>query len=79
MVKQTKKQIADEIHITNENRTTTVLDYATQKPSNSNIYKKESIYNDDLIGSLAEAYENKRARQVFEWEIMRRKNIQKSI
>lgn len=27
---------------------------------------------DDLIGSLSESYENRRARQVFEWEKTRR-------
>lgn len=29
--------------------------------------------NDDLIRSLSNAYENKRARQVFEWESTRRR------
>jgi hypothetical protein len=28
--------------------------------------------NDDLISSLSDAYENQRARQVFEWERARR-------
>jgi hypothetical protein len=30
--------------------------------------KRERSINDDLIGSLASAYENERARQVSEWE-----------
>jgi hypothetical protein len=29
---------------------------------------KENILNEDVIVSLADAYENKRARQVNEWE-----------
>jgi len=29
---------------------------------------QENIHNDDVIISLADAYENKRARQVNEWE-----------
>jgi hypothetical protein len=28
--------------------------------------------HDDLIGTLADAYENKRARQVLEWDRVRR-------
>ncbi|MDH3494588.1 MAG: hypothetical protein OEM82_13615 [Acidobacteriota bacterium] len=32
--------------------------------------------NDELIASLANAYENRRARQVYEWEIIRRKIYQ---
>ena len=30
---------------------------------------------DDVIGSLANAYENKRARQVIEWERLWRQNL----
>lgn len=30
------------------------------------------VNSDDLIGSLSESYENRRARQVFEWEKARR-------
>lgn len=32
---------------------------------------------DDLIGSLANAHENRRARQVTEWERMRQHNAQR--
>ena len=32
----------------------------------------ENPVNDDLIRSLSDAYENQRARQVFEWERTRR-------
>lgn len=34
----------------------------------------ESFSSDELIRSLSDAYENKRARQVFEWERTRRRN-----
>lgn len=33
---------------------------------------KDRTYDDDIIASLSNAYENKRARQVFEWEQLRR-------
>ena len=32
------------------------------------------IQTDDLIMALSDDYENKRARQVFEWELVRRQN-----
>ena len=32
--------------------------------------------SDELIASLANAYENRRARQVYEWELLRRKVYQ---
>lgn len=37
--------------------------------------KRERSMNDDLIGSLAGAYENERARQVSEWERVGFQNI----
>ena len=37
-----------------------------------NFQNREQTINDDVIMSLANAYENKRARQVSEWEHMRR-------
>ena len=33
---------------------------------------KKEFFNDDLIVSLADSYENKRARQVTEWEMRQR-------
>ena len=35
----------------------------------------ETIPNDEIISSLANAYENKRARQVYEWELLRRNSF----
>ncbi len=36
----------------------------------------ETAPNDELITALAEAYENRRARQVYEWEAIRQKSKQ---
>ena len=36
---------------------------------------RSSDSNDDLIGSLAERYENRRARQVGEWERLYSQNV----
>ncbi len=38
----------------------------------------ETVVNDDLIMSLANAYENVRARQVTEWEWMRRQTVHRN-
>ncbi|MDQ3634123.1 MAG: hypothetical protein M3405_06385 [Acidobacteriota bacterium] len=73
MVKPTSKYITDEKIKSNENRISNILDYTSQTPSN--LIK----FNDDLIISLADAYENKRARRVFEWESIRRKHFQQTI
>jgi hypothetical protein len=34
---------------------------------------------DELVSSLSNAYENRRARQVFEWEVMRRRTAEKNV
>lgn len=40
--------------------------------------KDASAAGDDLIGALADAYENKRARAVVEWERTRRQYVQRA-
>ena len=40
---------------------------------------KSTEKNDDLIGSLAERYENRRARQVGEWERLYRHNVYRAV
>lgn len=37
--------------------------------------KFERVPADDLILSLADAYENQRARQVYEWELLRQQKV----
>jgi hypothetical protein len=79
MIERTKNTVAREIDKLNENETFAVLDYiseivSTRKPKS----KDNQTTNDDLIVSLSDAYENKRARQVFEWEKARRQNVQRA-
>ena len=45
-----------------------VLDYESQVLSSRKPQPKDNRTNDDVIMSLSNAYENKRARQVNEWE-----------
>lgn len=75
MVKQIKRNVAGEINKLNEQETSAVLDYISEILSARLSQKsKDNSMNDDLIVSLQDAYENKRARQVFEWEAVRRNN-----
>lgn len=74
MVKQHNRNVAGEIDKLNENETHAVLDYITELLSARIPKSKEqNSINDELIVSLQDAHENKRARQVFEWESARRK------
>jgi len=79
MVKRTNQNIAGEIEKLNENETLAVLQYISQLLSKRISQQKNNLPNDDLIVSLSDAYENKRARQVFEWEKVRRQNVQRAV
>lgn len=78
MVKQNKHNIAGEIDKLNETETLAVVNYISQLLSKRISKQSENPTNDDVIVSLSDAYENKRARQVFEWEKVRRQNVQRA-
>jgi hypothetical protein len=50
-----------------------VLDYISIMESMRRTAVTPGVWEDDLIARLAEAPENKRARQAFEWEAVRRR------
>ena len=74
MVNQENTNVASEISKLNENESLAVLDYISTLLTKRRSKSKNNQSNDDLIVSLSDAYENKRARQVFEWERVRRQN-----
>ncbi len=78
MVKQAKQNIEGEINKLNENETVAVVNYISQLLSTRISKQSENSTGDDVIVSLSDAYENKRARQVFEWEKVRRQNVQRA-
>ena len=78
MVKRTHKNTPAEINDLNEKETLAISKHISEPPANSRSQKGENSKTDDLIGLLSDAYENKRARQVFEWETVRRKSFQKA-
>ena len=73
MANQTNINPARTQEINNEN---TFPAYSSGRVSSRKTNSKDNPFNDDLIVSLSDAYENKRARQVTEWE--RRQNYSAS-
>lgn len=80
MVNQTaNNKIVSEINKLNENESLAVAGYISQLlTARLSKKSKETKINDELIVSLADAYENRRARQVVEWEKTRRQNAQRT-
>ena len=50
-----------------------VLDYISAMESKKRAKAAPPVSEDELLTSLADAQENRRARQAFEWEAVRRK------
>lgn len=50
-----------------------LLDYISMLESTNHTAASRGLRDDELIAMLAEAHENKRARQAFEWEAVRRR------
>ena len=50
-----------------------VLDYVTTMETKKRARIAPSVGEDELLATLADARENRRARQAFEWEAVRRK------
>ena len=50
-----------------------VLDYVSAMESKKRARMAPSVGEDELLATLADAQENRRARQAFEWEAVRRK------
>lgn len=79
MIKKSKQNIVSEIDKLNETETLAVVNYISRLLSTRiNSKQKENFISDDLIVSLSDAPENRRARQVFEWEKVRRQNTQRA-
>ena len=79
MVNLLNKKTVGEFDKLNENETLAVLNYISELLSARLPKPKDNPVNDDLIVSLQDAYENKRARQVFEWERVRRQNYRRAV
>ena len=56
-----------------ENEIREVLDYIAIMESMRRSSSAPSVWEDEVLAALADARENRRARQTFEWEAVRRK------
>ena len=56
-----------------ESEVTEVLDYVSLIESMRRSRSASSVWEDEVLAALADARENRRARQAFEWEAVRRK------
>ena len=70
MVNRNATQPARNTDNFNDNISLNASDRSSSLPSRK--FSADNSPNDDLIRSLSDAYENQRARQVFEWERARR-------
>ena len=77
MASRTRNNTALETDRTSENDTLNTSSYRSEITLPRRSSKKETPVNDELISMLSDAYENKRARQVTEWE--RHQNVQLSL
>ena len=79
MVNQTNNKIVRDLNKLNENETLAVIEYISQLLSTRSVpIQTENQSNDDLIASLSNKRENRRAQQVLEWERVRRRNVPKA-
>lgn len=67
--------LAQKLETLNEAEVCEVLDYisAMETQSGQRSRTVSSVWEDEVLSVLAEARENRRARQAFEWEAVRRK------
>lgn len=74
MVNRKNRNVPGEIDKLNEYEASAVLEHISELLQTRNPKPIEIQPSDELIVTLSDAYENKRARQVFEWERVRRQN-----
>ena len=68
-----RQQLALKLDGLTDSEVSEVLDYISIMESMRRAKITPDIWEDDLILALADAPENRRARQTFEWEAVRRK------
>ena len=79
MVNRINTNLVPEIDKLNDNDSQAVLSYISELLSSRNSQFIDNPINYDLILSLSDAYENQRARQVTEWEKLRRQNVRRAV
>ena len=65
--------LAQKLETLNDVEVREVLDYISTMESTRRARTTSTAWEDEVLSVLAEARENRRARQAFEWEAVRRK------
>ena len=65
--------LAQKLETLNDAEVREVLDYISAMETTRRSKTVSSAWEDDVLSVLADARENQRARQAFEWEAVRRK------
>ena len=65
--------LASKLEALSETELGEVLDYISTMESNRRARTTSGALDDEVVMALADAQENRRARQAFEWEAVRRK------
>lgn len=65
--------LASKLEALSESEVGEVLDYISMMESKKRARTAPLVLEDELLASLADAQENRRARQAYEWEVVRRK------
>ena len=65
--------LASKVEALTETEVGEVLDYISTMESDRRIKTTSGTLDDQVVMDLADAQENRRARQAFEWEAVRRK------
>jgi hypothetical protein len=68
-----RQRLALKLDSLNDAEVNEVLDYISIMETMRRASIAPGLWEDELVSVLADAQENKRARQVFEWEAVRRK------
>lgn len=68
-----RQRLALKLDSLNDSEVNEVLDYISIMESMRRAAIAPGLWEDELVSLLADAQENKRARQVFEWETVRRR------
>lgn len=68
-----RQRLALKLEHLNDTEVREVLDYISIMESMNRTVMTSGSWEDDLVALLADARENKRARQAFEWESARRR------
>ncbi len=68
-----RQRLAFKLDSLNDTEVKEVLDYISIMESMRRACASAGLWEDDLVALLADAQENQRARQAFEWEAARRR------